>query len=582
MKPDTAGPPLLPAVRHMKPELTQVVTQKAEMKQVVITDYLKPVDVSKHSEDKPEDMPGEDSDHLLVLKRSFHSEKEYLEVYPKTCVLEKQQVLIIVLNPLRGVKWQYSKNWDLERHLGESGLYWQHFVLLDNGLKGRSVSAYFEHEVAMLRNHIDQTRRWDQATSNIYFYTSFRPRGIKFFCTLTDLENDDVDLHTKRLVHKLFMRLHRSVTAYVNKHKAYFSYGSHTLGQDYEFTLPKPDPISIQCVQRHRAPGGQFSPYALADRQRLFGHPALRMEMIERASEPVYTPAYYEWREKLTADENLTKLFKYQYKLIAELAEACDDNHLIPLRGSWEEVFSHRCHNIGEVCGTCRNCDLRFAQAAIVVFAAQGVADSNILCYLGTVFRHARYQNWGVAEWALVNVYELATLLKPCSTQGLKSLYLKHFFQYLSQHQVPRTVQHFCCFYGIQKKSTCLLLSTTKEGPVGIPVDRHLKAAFRNLGWVPPEVNDPTLMSEMVEIWLPMDHNADVNNHIAGIRQLYQKSTTRAFLCKTAFNLGKEHYEILKYLVKDISVPWDSLQGPSPHLKWKYEESESNCLVWND
>jgi endonuclease III len=571
MKPHTP-PPLLP-VRHIKPVIKQVLNQKPLMKQVVITEYLKQVDVSNVSEDKP------DKDHLLrVLKSSFHNEKEYLEAYNKTCDLEKQQVLVIVLNPLRGVKWQYSKNWDLERHVGDCGLYWQHFVLTEDGLKGRSVSAYFEHEVGILRDHCDQTRLWDEVTSNIYFYTSFRPRGIKFCCTLTDLENNDVDLPTKRLVHQLFVRLHKSVQRRVNNHKAFFSYGSHTLGQDYEFTIPKPDPISIHCVKRHRAPGGRFSPYALADRQRLYGHPALRMEMIERVSAPLYTPAYFEWRDKLSADENLTKLFKYQYKLITELEQACDDDHLVPLRGSWEEVFSHRCHNIGEVCGTCRNCDKRFAQAAIVVFAAQGVADSNILCYLGTVFRHWRYQNWGVAEWALVNVYELATILKPCSAQGLKSLYLKHFFQYLSQHQVPRTVPHFCCFYGIQKKSACLLISTTKEEPVGIPVDRHLKAAFRNLGWVPPEVNDPTLMSEMVEIWLPADQTADVNNKIAGIRQLYQKSTTRASLCKTAFNLGEEHYEILKYLVKDISVPWDSLQGPSTWLKWKYDESESNCL----
>jgi hypothetical protein len=152
----------------------------------------------------------------------------------------------------------------------------------------------------------------------------------------------------------------------------------------------------------------------------------------------------------------------------------------------------------------------------------------------------------------------------------------------MASHKVPITVSHLCCFYGIQKKSACLIVSAVTGEPAGIPVDRHLQAAFKNLQWVPTEVKDPTEMSHMVELWLPEDATADVNNEIAGIRQLYQKATTRRKLYRVAEKLGYDHVQILKILVRDISVPWHAIGHPREFWEWRQDGSDWRHRQWAD
>ena len=190
-----------------------------------------------------------------------------------------------------------------------------------------------------------------------------------------------------------------------------------------------------------------------------------------------------------------------------------------------------------------------------MIFAAQGVADSNVLPYLGAVFRNVRYKDCGIQEWAMVDIYEIAQILKPCSSHGLKAWYVKLFLQHLSSHRVPYTLGNFVCFFGMRKKSACLFLSAVCGRPFGIPVDRHLKAAFLNFGWVHPNSIDETCMSYQVELWLPMDEIADVNNVLASLRQLYQQTDYRPLLRKLAKRLGPESVEALKVLTSDISLP---------------------------
>jgi endonuclease III len=193
------------------------------------------------------------------------------------------------------------------------------------------------------------------------------------------------------------------------------------------------------------------------------------------------------------------------------------------------------------------------AQAALVVFSAQGVADENILPHLGAVFRHPRYRHMGVQEWEMVDKKELATILRHCSSQGLKACYINGFLSLILSFGCPRTVEACLAVYGMQKKSACLFLSSVFGCPVGIPVDRHLAQGFRNLGWVSPDCSDPTLMSMQVELWLPMEETAEINNVIAGLRQLYQKREYKDSIAAVAKQCGTRHLDLFNKCTQDLN-----------------------------
>jgi hypothetical protein len=245
-----------------------------------------------------------------------------------------------------------------------------------------------------------------------------------------------------------------------------------------------------------------------------------------------------------------------EYHLLKEIhaTSLMPPHDLVPLRHGWEDVFTSHC-NSAPPCGDCRLCNIRIAQSAIVVFAAQGVSDENILPHLGAVFRSVRYQYFGVLEWYTVGTHEIATVLRHCSSQGLKSCYIHAFLKYVLDVGCPRTVPECIPIYGMQKKSACLFLHSVFDAPVGIPVDRHLSAAFLNLKWVDQNCTDPTVMSHQVELWLPMQETAEMNNVLAGLRQLYQKREYRATIVDVARQCGQKHLRLLETLTQDISLP---------------------------
>jgi endonuclease III len=264
-----------------------------------------------------------------------------------------------------------------------------------------------------------------------------------------------------------------------------------------------------------------------------------------------------EWREVLRKSPDLKVQFLKEYHMLREIAKTAAHQNLCALRVCWEDVFTTRCKCAGKPCGACRDCDIRIAQAAIVVYAAQGVADENILPSLGAIFRSPCYRHFGAAEWSRVKPAELTTLLRHCSMQAQNALYIRDFLAEVAQNGVPRTLEDVLCFYGILKKSACLFLGVVFQEQYGIPVDRHLQAAFVNCGWVHPACKkgtDETLLSQMVELWLPMEDTGMINNVVAGLRQLYQKLEYRAKIMEVARQCGPAHQIMMRRIIADIDV----------------------------
>jgi hypothetical protein len=273
---------------------------------------------------------------------------------------------------------------------------------------------------------------------------------------------------------------------------------------------------------------------------------------------------YLEWKDTLKRNPLLVRRFREEYNKLKTIQEEAGNNpesELWALRLYWEDVFTTQCAatsttgGVRTPCGMCKACDIRCAQAILVVFAAQGVADANILAHLGATFRLPRYMHFGCLEWAMVGPHEIASVLTPCSCHGLKGNFLADWFGYVGQNGIPQTVEQCLCLYGMRKKSACLFLSAFLGKPVGVPVDRHLQAAFKNLKWVHPECTNATAMSHMIELWLPMEDTADINNVVAGLRQMFQKRQHRPVLLNVAAACGRKQIALLKTLTQDIKRP---------------------------
>ncbi|KAG9300897.1 hypothetical protein G9A89_002949 [Geosiphon pyriformis] len=265
---------------------------------------------------------------------------------------------------------------------------------------------------------------------------------------------------------------------------------------------------------------------------------------------------YKQWEDRLKKSPSLPQKFLREYRMLQELVNTIGNGplKLWSLRESWEMVFTTKCGE-STPCGTCRDCSIRIAQAAIVIFAAQGVADENILPHLGAVFRSPRYSPLGIEEWVMLPIAEVATVLNHCSMQGQNALYIHDFLAEIAKNGVPRTLEDCLTFYGMLKKSACLFLGVVFHQTFGIPVDRHLSAAFVNCGWVHPKCvrkSDATILSYMVELWLPVEETSNINNVVAGIRQLYQNSKYTDKVASVASRLGPAYSILLSKLTKDL------------------------------
>jgi endonuclease III len=210
-------------------------------------------------------------------------------------------------------------------------------------------------------------------------------------------------------------------------------------------------------------------------------------------------------------------------------------------------VFTAKCAEDG-VCWSCRNCRKRYSQIVIVVVAAQGNKDTLCLPHFGAVFRHPRYSQFSIEEWASISLEELTMVYSQTSKQAISAMYVLGILMNLSQKDfLPKSVLELTCYLGMGKKSACLLLNAMDPKlVVGIPVDRHLATAFRSLGWVDPNQKDETIISKEVEQWMPSEEWAECNVVVAGLRQVWQISTYRGLLVAAAEALGENHVELLK------------------------------------
>jgi endonuclease III len=185
---------------------------------------------------------------------------------------------------------------------------------------------------------------------------------------------------------------------------------------------------------------------------------------------------------------------------------------------------------------------VRFAQAAIVVVAVQGVSDVVVLPRLGALFRHERYVHFSIDEWASISLKEMVMVLRHVSKQATNANVVLTFLQHFKDtRHLPRTLAAYQCHYGIGKKSACLLMGAVGMANVGIPVDRHLLSGFRSLGWIPTNIGSETVASELVEKWLPREKWETCNIVLAGIRQLWNNNTYKPLVIEVAEELGREH-----------------------------------------
>ena len=179
----------------------------------------------------------------------------------------------------------------------------------------------------------------------------------------------------------------------------------------------------------HQAPPTPWERLLLNAKGKLEGTPT---------SEISSSALYKEWKEKLKKNAAMSTNFCNEYQMMKQMVDTCGNGpmNLWSLRQSWEMVFTTRCL-VAPPCGSCRDCSIRIAQAAIVVYAAQGVADENILPHLGAVFRSPRYKHFGIEEWVLLPVSEVATVLNHCSMQAQNALYIHYFLEEVAHNGVP-------------------------------------------------------------------------------------------------------------------------------------------------
>ena len=512
----------------------------------------------------------------------------------------EQHILALILNPRCGKHWQSEVNGGFHNFLQEHPVFLQKYVLTIHWGKHRSPKAmeeYFSCEQQLLEeycydkdpeyNQIDIVFLDTNTTPRKSWYHDRPPPGdLRIVGYLSCLNG-----YLKRCVHKFFMdflaRLRHEHTRPTK-----FEY----LGTEILYQYKRADADSVTAVDQQKADGKKFDQGNMAKREKLFGHYALNRIMLpEGEQDPSFkfSKKGEKWKKKVLSREDLQHKFLHQYEVLKEIHRHCVIGGKIPFRTHWLRVFpqfdcqgeyvpGHGYCACADLIG-CRTCNIRFAQAAILVFACQGVADRNILPYLGAVFKSPRYVDLGIQEWAMISTYELAALLKPCSSQGLKACYLKGLFEYMSQHlDLPLTLGHLTCFYGLQKKSACLLLTAVAGQPFGIPVDRHLLNAFRNLGWVYRGCANATEMSYLVELWLPKEETAIMNDVIASIRQLVARDPV--YVAYKARRGGLEHLAMLKILVKDFHMKngWADTPWTPPGWNVHYFVEDEHYFVGDE
>ena len=492
--------------------------------------------------------------------------------YQDLVTKHNSQYAVLLVNPKRSDKHHRAILRGFVAFVRTHPVYLQHYVL--SSTIGKN---HFHLQCEVLKDWVDSI-----GTKAVGLYQLDGDQYIHVGTTKGDLS--DVTLAASKVFHKFFMNKHQESQKLARSAQTVYTYGKGQWTVKGTHTFSWVLPSTRKYVGSMRSEGKPFSPTNRSRRSLANGSPGLKSprkmtsDMIIQHKPQTLTPwqrlgkkppgiaasgisrLHQDWIQSLENNSKMKEIFWEEYRLVKDIVEAAGTRfNLWSLRQFWEMVFTTTCQDTQEPCGTCRQCSIRIAQAAIVVYAAQGVADENILPHLGAVFRSPRYEHFGVEEWRLVPVAEVATVLSHCSMQGQNALYIRDFLSEVDTNGVPRTLEDCLSFYGMLKKSACLFLGVVFHQNFGIPVDRHLVAAFINCGWVHPQCNsdtDPTLLSDMVECWLPATEIGKINNVVAGIRQLFQNSRFRAQVKETARVCGPRHLSMLQKITMDWPGMW--------------------------
>ena len=249
-------------------------------------------------------------------------------------------------------------------------------------------------------------------------------------------------------------------------------------------------------------------------------------------------------------DPGLVDKWQQTYQMMEEIYDtACKCTSSEPYRMHWLDVYTSNCSaSPSQPCGVCRGCRTRMAQAAMVVFAAQGVSDKLCLARLGAVFRHPRYENFSLEEWCCIDVVEFAACFKCCSKHCKNAFNCYYFLKEILENGPPTTLEDLVCFRSVQKKTACLWLVAVYQLTYGIPVDSHVNKKSVLLGLVPEKARDKvSLISTMLEYWIDVSKWEMVNNLIGGISQFMENDSIAALVIDAVVQqLSREHVAVLK------------------------------------
>lgn len=95
-----------------------------------------------------------------------------------------------------------------------------------------------------------------------------------------------------------------------------------------------------------------------------------------------------------------------------------------------------------------------------------------------------------------------------------------------------------------------MILNLVLGYQVGVPIDRHLAEGAVDLGWCAVSKFETELISAMVETWLPQEEWGEVNNVLAGLRQLLVIKSKAEHVRQKANDLGCLH--LLQKLAKNL------------------------------
>ena len=300
-----------------------------------------------------------------------------------------------------------------------------------------------------------------------------------------------------------------------------------------------------------------FSPREELKRLRLFGDSSCNMT-LEKAMTKASKQTTAFIQNNLTEDRK--KELQHQYKMLAEIESDLRLRGMSSIRHHWQDVFldeTTKCNGSeGVPCLQCRNCKRKFAQLSLVLVAASGTSDVTILPRWATIFRHPQFKFLSLEEWSCVPLLDLAILFSPCSKQGkcacIAICFLKYWASkdHLPGSQPDISIAEIKCLYYMGKKTACLILLGLTGRNFGIAVDRHLKDAFRSMGWVLKSCRDEEQISLMIEAVLDQSLWGDCNNVVAGLRQLWDQN--KDLMLQVAESKSPKHVAILKKCCLDV------------------------------